>query len=90
MPDGTLRDMITSKLGRGSGVSFADVAATADSVGRKDLAALLLEYEPRVADQVPLLLKMRAEEAALEKALQSGDSDFVYLCLFQARKTYGG
>lgn len=89
MPDTTLRDMVISKFVHCSGVSFADVAATADTVGRKDLAKLLLEYEPRVADQVPLLLKMRAEEVALDKALQSGDSDFVFLCLFHSRKMCG-
>ncbi len=52
LPDATLRDMVTSRLGRSSGVSFADVAATADAVGRSDLATMLLEFEPRIADQV--------------------------------------
>ena len=42
-------------------------AATADSSGRRRLATLLLDFEPRVRDQVPILLKMREGRLALEK-----------------------
>jgi hypothetical protein len=52
LADSVLRDMVTSRLGRTNGASFADIAATADAVGRPTLAALLLDYEPRIADQV--------------------------------------
>jgi hypothetical protein len=52
LPDAVLRDMVTARLGRTNGASFADIAATAESVGRPSLAALLLDYEPRIADQV--------------------------------------
>lgn len=35
----------------------------------------LLDYEPRAADQVPLLISMQQEELALNKAIESGDTD---------------
>ena len=41
----------------------------------------LLDYEPRAADQVPLLMSMQEDELALIKAIESGDTDlgnFVY------------
>jgi hypothetical protein len=35
----------------------------------------LLDYEPRAADQVPLLMSMQEDELALIKAIESGDTD---------------
>lgn len=35
----------------------------------------LLDYEPRAADQVPLLISMEQDELALIKAIESGDTD---------------
>ncbi|CAG8563812.1 1119_t:CDS:2, partial [Acaulospora colombiana] len=35
----------------------------------------LLDYEPRAADQVPLLMNMQEDELALIKAIESGDTD---------------
>ncbi len=52
LSDTALRDMVTARLGRTNGASFADIAATADSVGRPLLATMLLDFEPRIADQV--------------------------------------
>lgn len=57
------------------GVSYAEVAKKAWEVGRSTLAAMLLDYEPRAADQVPLLLQMRQDKVALVKAVDSGDTD---------------
>jgi hypothetical protein len=34
-----------------------------------------LDYEPKAADQVPLLLSMHEDELALVKAIESGDTD---------------
>jgi hypothetical protein len=34
-----------------------------------------LDYEPRAADQVPLLISMQQDEMALNKAIESGDTD---------------
>ena len=35
----------------------------------------LLDYEAKAADQVPLLMRMKKDELALEKAIMSGDTD---------------
>ena len=34
-----------------------------------------MDYEPRAADQVPLLISMEEDEMALMKAIESGDTD---------------
>uniref|UniRef100_A0A8C0BB69 Vacuolar protein sorting-associated protein 16 homolog n=1 Tax=Buteo japonicus TaxID=224669 RepID=A0A8C0BB69_9AVES len=46
--------------------------------GRPSWAVVLLEYEPRSGEQVPLLLKMKRSKLALSKAIESGDTDLVY------------
>ena len=46
----------------------------------------LLEYEPLASDQVPLLMSMKEDELALTKAIQSGDTDLVYLALLHLKK----
>jgi hypothetical protein len=49
-----LRDLLREKLapcGRGA-VLFTDIAAAAERAGRRRLATMLLDYEPRAADQV--------------------------------------
>ena len=73
-----------------AGVSYADIAAAADSAGRRKLATMILSFEPRVADQVPILLKMREWPLALEKSLESGDTDLVYLALLHLRRQHLG
>eukprot|EP01105_Mastigella_eilhardi_P020596 TRINITY_DN4916_c0_g1_i1.p1 TRINITY_DN4916_c0_g1~~TRINITY_DN4916_c0_g1_i1.p1 ORF type:complete len:904 (+),score=217.69 TRINITY_DN4916_c0_g1_i1:217-2712(+) len=65
------------------GVSFARIASVAYKANRKQLATRLLDYEPRAADQVPLLLSMEQEELALSKAVDCGDTDLVYLVLLR-------
>ena len=35
----------------------------------------LLDYEPKAADQVPLLIRMNKNDIALQKAVDSGDTD---------------
>lgn len=60
----------------------------------------MLDYEPRAADQVPLLISMKQSELALNKAIESGDTDLsniiifwknwrflVYLVILQMKKT---
>ncbi|PQQ02881.1 Vacuolar sorting-associated protein 16 [Prunus yedoensis var. nudiflora] len=64
------------------GISYAAVAAHADKNGRRKLAAMLVEHEPRSSKQVPLLLSIGEEDTALMKAIESGDTDLVYLVLF--------
>ncbi|KAI8327280.1 Vps16, C-terminal region-domain-containing protein [Choanephora cucurbitarum] len=59
---------------------------TAHNAGQIRLATKLLDYEPRAADQVPLLISMQEDEAALIKAIESGDTDLVYLVIFHLKR----
>lgn len=71
--ESSLVSTIVSKLIDHSDVSSADIANTAWGLGRNSLATKLLEYEPRGSRQVPLLIKMKQDELALKKAIESGD-----------------
>ncbi|KAF3445002.1 hypothetical protein FNV43_RR14695 [Rhamnella rubrinervis] len=82
IPDVTLLEILLDKLKLCKGISYAAVAAHADKNGRRKLAALLVEHEPRSSKQVPLLLSIGEEDTALSKATESGDTDLVYLVLF--------
>lgn len=66
---------IVDKLAKRPGLSYAEIAKTAHDAGQTRLATKLLDYEPRAADQVPLLISMHEDEAALIKAIESGDTD---------------
>ncbi|KAG8912790.1 hypothetical protein FRC01_004893, partial [Tulasnella sp. 417] len=70
----------------GRGVSFADIAKKAWENGRTRLATMLLDHEPRAADQVPLLLVMKEDTLALTKAVDSGDTDLVYHVLLHLQR----
>ncbi|KAK0048197.1 vacuolar protein sorting-associated protein 16 [Biomphalaria pfeifferi] len=76
---------ISQKLVDVPGVSFSEIASQALELGRKQLAIKLLDYEPRASEQVPLLLKMGQDQAALTKAIDSGDTDLVYTVLLRLR-----
>jgi len=39
-----------------------------------------LDYEAKAADQVPLLMRMKKDDLALEKAIMSGDTDLGKYC----------
>ncbi|KAK4369093.1 hypothetical protein RND71_012885 [Anisodus tanguticus] len=82
IPDATLLEMLLDKLKICKGISYAAVAAHADKNGRRKLAAMLVEHEPRSSNQVPLFLSIGEEDTALMKATESGDTDLVYLVLF--------
>eukprot|EP00842_Homolaphlyctis_polyrhiza_P005915 jgi/Hompol1/6324/HPOL_001083-RA len=64
--------VVVEKLAASPGISFSDVAKAAYA---------LIDYEPSSANQVPLLLSMQQDELALIKAIESFDSDLVYLAL---------
>ena len=51
-PDEELKEVLRSKLQKYRGVQYSLIAGHAESVGRKGLATLLLEYETCAADQV--------------------------------------
>ncbi|KAG2191805.1 hypothetical protein INT46_001161 [Mucor plumbeus] len=77
---------IVNKLAKKPGLSYAEIAKTAHDAGQTRLATKLLDYEPRAADQVPLLISMQEDEAALIKAIESGDTDLVYLVIFHLKR----
>ncbi|GER53384.1 vacuolar protein sorting-associated protein [Striga asiatica] len=82
VPDVSLLEILLDKLKVCKGISYAAVAAHADKSGRRKLAAMLVEHEPRSSKQIPLLLSIGEEDTALIKATESGDTDLVYLVMF--------
>ncbi|KAJ5075261.1 vacuolar protein sorting vps16 [Anaeramoeba ignava] len=73
---------ILDKIGMESSISYSRIAAVALSEGKESLAMELLNYEFKVAHQVPLFLRMNNIDFALQKAIQSGQTDFIYLVIF--------
>ncbi|KAE9535874.1 hypothetical protein AGLY_007775 [Aphis glycines] len=72
---------IADKLGKYSGVSYHSIAEIAANSGRIQLAIKLLDYETQVNLQIPLLLKYQQDNIALKKAVESGNTDLVYMVL---------
>ena len=77
---------IVTKLHNHPGISFERIARAAYDEGRAHLATQLLNHETRAGKQVPLLLSMEEDEIALDKALESGDTDLVFFVLLHLRK----
>jgi vacuolar protein sorting-associated protein 16 len=77
---------IVKKLGGKRGISFEEVARAAYDEGRAPLATELLDHEPRAGKQVPLLLSMGEDSLALDKAVESGDTDLVFYVLLNIKK----
>jgi hypothetical protein len=78
---------VVSKLASKKGVSFTTIARAAYDEGRAHLATQLLNHEPRAGKQVPLLLSMSEDTLALDKALESGDTDLIYFVLLHLHST---
>ncbi|XP_003740727.1 vacuolar protein sorting-associated protein 16 homolog [Galendromus occidentalis] len=76
---------IGERLAHVPAIQYSEIANRAADEGRKDLAVLLLNFEPRAAEQVPLLLKLTKPEDALMKAIESGDADLVYQAIFHMK-----
>ncbi|CBX96515.1 similar to vacuolar protein sorting vps16 [Plenodomus lingam JN3] len=85
-PEEEICSLIVKKLCGKPGVSFEEIARAAYDEGRVRLATELLNYEPRAGKQVPLLLNMKEDTIALDKAIESGDTDLVYHVLLHLRK----
>ncbi|XP_076673507.1 vacuolar protein sorting 16 [Andrena cerasifolii] len=81
-----IAEEIADKLGYAPGVSYSEIAKRATDCGRKQLAIKLIDYEPRAHLQVPLLLKLGEERAALRKAVESGNTDLVYMVILHLRE----
>ena len=77
---------VVAKLHNRAGISFEAVARAAYDEGRSHLATQLLNHETRAGKQVPLLLSMEEDEIALDKAVESGDTDLIFFVLLQLRK----
>ena len=81
--DMAIAHTIRNKLEPYGKISFLPMARAAGSVGRDHLATLLLNWEPSVGEQVPLLLEMRLFDLALQKAVNSRDTNLIFLALIQ-------
>lgn len=46
----------------------------------------LIDYEPKAQLQVPLLLRLGEEQVALNKAVESGNTDLVYTVILHLRE----
>lgn len=82
----TIVSSIVDKLHGQRGISFEAVARAAYDDGREKVAIQLLEHEPRAGKQVPLLLKVGEDSLALDKALESGDTDLIFWVLLNLKK----
>lgn len=77
---------IVKRLEGKRGISFEEIAQAAYEEGRGKLATELLGHEPRAGKQVPLLLEVEEDSLALDKAIESGDTDLVYHVLLHLKK----
>lgn len=82
----TICGEIVQRLNGKRGISFEEIAQAAYEEGRGKLATELLEHEPRAGKQVPLLLNVEEDSLALDKAIESGDTDLIYHVLLHLRK----
>ncbi|KAF2892196.1 hypothetical protein ILUMI_13977 [Ignelater luminosus] len=81
----TVAREIANKFGYTNGISYSDIASTAAQCGRKQLAIRLLDHESKASEQVQLLLKLDENKPALLKAIESGDTDLVYMVILRLR-----
>lgn len=78
--------LVVQRLQGKQGISFESIARSAYDEGRSHLATQLLNYEPRAGKQVPLLLSMEEDGVALDKAIDSGDTDLILFVLLQLKR----
>jgi hypothetical protein len=76
--DEEINKTIKSQLSPYGRISYLAVAEAAYTIGRRHLATIILDREQQPDDQIPLLLKMNEEELALQKAINSEDTDLTY------------
>ncbi|MBW0462193.1 hypothetical protein O181_001908 [Austropuccinia psidii MF-1] len=88
-PGGTTPASITrkiiSKLKDRHGVSPADIAEIAWSLGKTKICVELLSHELRPTKQIPLLMNMDQGNEALDQAIISLDPDLIQTVLWQIR-----
>ncbi len=79
--DEEINKVIKKQLEPFGRVSYLAIAEAANNISRRRLATLILDKEQHPGDQIPLLLKMNEEELALQKAINSEDTDLIYYTL---------
>jgi len=84
--DDTICRLVVDRLSGKPGISFEEIARAAYHEGRHRLATELLNHESRGGRQVPLLLDMEEDELALDKAVESGDTDLILSVLLKLKK----
>ncbi|SPQ96870.1 unnamed protein product (mitochondrion) [Plasmodiophora brassicae] len=82
-----LARLIVKRLSIVPSMSLAPIATAAFRAHRPVLAITLCDNEKRPSAQVPLLISMNEEERALDKAIASGDTDLIFLCLQHLRRS---
>jgi len=87
VPSSIISDQITNMMRDKVGIPYAQIAEAAFKAGRVDLATSLILHEPRAFDQVPLLFSMKNFDLALQKALDSGDTDLAYDVIHKLRNS---
>lgn len=88
LSDDVLYGALSPKLRSCVGIPIAHIAQYAHSSGRPKLATRILEIESSPSRYVPLYLKLGEDVRALEKSIDSGDEDLIYLCLFHMLKNW--
>ncbi|EQC40441.1 hypothetical protein SDRG_02337 [Saprolegnia diclina VS20] len=86
MTDEAVVSLVRKKLKDATLVSYSEIASCAERAGRRRLATMLLDLEENASDQVPLLLSMGECELALRKALESSQTDLIYMALFHMER----
>ena len=76
---------VVTKLADKRGVSYETIARAAYDEGRSNLATKLLNHEPRAGKQVLLLLSMEEDDIALDKSIESGDTDLIFYVLLHLK-----
>lgn len=85
-PEQTARE-IAAKLENTPGISYSEIANAAMEYGHPHLSVKLLDYETRASEQVPLLIKLKQEQQAMSKAIDSGDTDLIYTVILHLKNT---
>lgn len=79
--DEEINHVIRKQLDPYGKVSYLPIAEAAFAKDRRRLATFILDREQHPGDQIPLLLRMNEEELALQKAVNSGDTDLIFSTL---------
>lgn len=79
--DEDINNVIKRQLEPYGRISYLAIAEAAYSMGRRRLATFIIDREQYAGDQIPLLLRMNEEELALQKAINSEDTDLIYYTL---------